>query len=62
MKHSKTQTIEKTVPCYGAFSEQWKYDDYERRKKWLRHNRSKLIAAVIVCCAIIMTAAFMFVK
>lgn len=50
------------IPSYGAFSEQWKHDDYTKRKNWMKKHGSKLFMAVATCAAIVTVALFLFVR
>ena len=62
MKTETPRIINDSVPCYGTCAEQWKYDDYTRRKNWWKRNRTKMIAFAAVCCVLVTIALFLLVK
>ncbi len=51
-----------TTPCYGAFAEQWKHDNYTKRKIWFRKYRVALAALSASFCALATIAVFLFVR
>ena len=50
------------IPSYGAFSEQWKHDEYTKRKNWMKKHGGKLLMAVAACAVIVTVALFLFVR
>ena len=49
-------------PSYGAFSEQWKHDDYTKRKNWMKMYGGKLLIVFAACAVIATVAFFLFVR